>query len=173
MPQKFSSWSPTLLKQNSIVVVFLWIFFFSIGVFFHNYSRITGLQGKGEGISLIPHYHFHQLHRYLDIRRAISAESSPLHIGSSRTRTGFSYNPGVCFCHCSNYKFNEIIISDNQNNKIYFSLENKLLLQTINIFIPHNNWFNGYIWLWNIKHTHANAKTCSNSSKEKQYKIIF
>ena len=29
----------------------------------------------------------------------------------------------VCFCHCLNHKFNEIVISDNQNNKIYFSLE--------------------------------------------------
>ena len=33
--------------------------FFSIWVFFHNHSRITGLQGKGKGISLTPHYHFH------------------------------------------------------------------------------------------------------------------
>ena len=27
------------------------VFFFSIWVFFHEHSRITGLQGKGEGIS--------------------------------------------------------------------------------------------------------------------------
>ena len=31
--------------------------FFSIWVFFHEHSQITGLQGKGEGISLTPHYH--------------------------------------------------------------------------------------------------------------------
>ena len=37
------------------------------------------MQGKGEGISLTPHYHFHPLHRQLDISRAITAESSPLH----------------------------------------------------------------------------------------------
>ena len=55
-------------------------FFFSMWVFFHEHSRITGLQGKGEGISLTPHYHFHPLHRHLDINRAITAESSPLHI---------------------------------------------------------------------------------------------
>ena len=30
--------------------------FFSIWVFFHEHSRITGLQGKGEGISLTPHH---------------------------------------------------------------------------------------------------------------------
>ena len=42
--------------------------FFSIWVFFHNDSRITGLQGNAEGISLTPHYHVHSLHRHLDIK---------------------------------------------------------------------------------------------------------
>ena len=28
---------------------------FSIWVFFHEHSRITGVQGKGEGVSLTPH----------------------------------------------------------------------------------------------------------------------
>ena len=32
--------------------------FFSIWVFFQEHSRITGVQGKGEGISLTPHSHF-------------------------------------------------------------------------------------------------------------------
>ena len=41
--------------------------------------------GKGEGISLTPLYHFHPLHRHLDISWATTAESSPLHIASSRT----------------------------------------------------------------------------------------
>ena len=50
-------------------------FLFSMSVFFHEHSRITGLQGKGEGISPTPHYHFHPLHRHLDISRAITAES--------------------------------------------------------------------------------------------------
>ena len=70
-------------------------FFFSIGVFFHEHSRITGLQGKGEGISLTPHYHFHPLHRHLDISRAITADSAPLHIGSCRTRTGILWFPSA------------------------------------------------------------------------------
>ena len=70
-------------------------FFFSIWVFFHEHSRITGLQGKGEGISLTPHYHFHPLHRQLNISRAITAESSPLHIASSRTRTGNLWFPSA------------------------------------------------------------------------------
>ena len=54
-------------------------FFFSIWVFFHEHSRITGLQGKGEGISLTPHYYFHPLHRHFDISRAITAELSSAH----------------------------------------------------------------------------------------------
>ena len=62
--------------------------FFSIWVFFHKHLQITGLQGKGEGISLTPHYHFHPLNKHLGISRSITAESSPLYIGGSRTRTG-------------------------------------------------------------------------------------
>ena len=62
---------------------------FSIWVFCHEHSRTTGLQGKGGGgISWTPHYHFHPLHNHLDISRAITADSSPLHIASNRTRTG-------------------------------------------------------------------------------------
>ena len=64
------------------------IFFFRFFYLGHDHSRITGLQEKGEGISLTPHYHFHPLHRYLDISRVITTESSPLHIGSSWTRAG-------------------------------------------------------------------------------------
>ena len=62
--------------------------FFSIWVFFHEHSRFTGQQGKGEGIYLTPLYHFHPLHRHLHISREITAGGSPLHIASSWTRTG-------------------------------------------------------------------------------------
>ena len=62
--------------------------FFSIWVSFHKHWRITGLQGKGKDIYLTPHYHFHPLHRYLDISSANTAEGTPLHIASSRTQTG-------------------------------------------------------------------------------------
>ena len=68
-------------------------FFFSIWIFSHDHSRTTGLQGKGERISLTPRYHFHPLHRHLDISRAITAESSPLRIASSRNRTGNLWFP--------------------------------------------------------------------------------
>ena len=62
--------------------------FFSLWVFFHVHSRFTGQQRKGEAIYLTPLYHFHPLHRHLDISGAITADSLPLHIASSRTRTG-------------------------------------------------------------------------------------
>ena len=41
--------------------------------------------GKGEGISLIPHYHFQLLYKHLDISREIAIESSPLHFGTFDT----------------------------------------------------------------------------------------
>ena len=68
------------------------LFFCSVCFFFfHDHSRFTGQQGKGKGIYSIPLYHFHPLHRHLDISRAVTAESSLLHIASSRAlRTGLS-----------------------------------------------------------------------------------
>ena len=64
-----------------------------------DYSKVviarTRLQGKGEGISLTPYYHFHPLHRHVDISRAINAESSLLHIGSSRSRAGILWFPNA------------------------------------------------------------------------------
>ena len=59
----------------------LWLFF-SIWVFFHDHSRITGMKMNGEGISVTPDYHLHSLHWHSDISLAITAESSPLHIPS-------------------------------------------------------------------------------------------
>ena len=61
--------------------------FFSIWVFFNEHSPFTGQQGKGEGIYLTLYY---RLHRH--ISQAIAAENSPLHIPSSRTRTGNHWN---------------------------------------------------------------------------------
>ena len=84
----------TILLQSCRSCV-LFFFFFSIGAFFHEHSWLTGLQGKGEGISLTPHCYFHPLHRHLDISRAIAAESSPLHIASNRTRTGKLWFPSA------------------------------------------------------------------------------
>ena len=86
-----------MLKQliKQVLNMFVKFHFFSIWVFFQEHSRITGLQGKGEGISLTPHYHFHTLYRHLDISRAIIAESAPLHIASTRTQTGNLWFPSA------------------------------------------------------------------------------
>ena len=54
-------------------------FFFYLG-FLSSTSWFARQQGKGESIYLTPLYHFHPLHRDLDISREITAESSPLHI---------------------------------------------------------------------------------------------
>ena len=62
--------------------------FFSIWDFFHEHSRLTEQQGKGEATSSAPLYHFHPFGRHLDISRAINAESSPLQIADTRTQTG-------------------------------------------------------------------------------------
>ena len=100
------SWKKELCQFLSITIIYLrgknkkkiisYFFFFSIWVFFYGHLRITGLQGKGEGISLTPHYYFHPLHRHLDISRVITAESSPLDIASTRTRTGNLWFPSAC-----------------------------------------------------------------------------
>ena len=79
--------SVSIHHKNIQVLDVVWLFF-SIWVFFHEHSRITGLQGKGEGISLSPHYYFHSLYKHLGIGRVITAEGSPLRMASSQTRTG-------------------------------------------------------------------------------------
>ena len=43
--------------------------------------------GGGEGYFSKSSFSLHPLYRHLDISRMINAESSPLHITSSRTRT--------------------------------------------------------------------------------------
>ena len=69
-------------------------FFFYLG-FLSDTLTIQRIEGKLEAIYLTPLYHFHLLHRYVDISRVIAAESSPLHIVSSRTRTGNLWFPSA------------------------------------------------------------------------------
>ena len=54
--------------QKAFINLTMPLLFFCIWVFCHDHSRITGLQGKGEEISLSLHYHFHSLHRHLATR---------------------------------------------------------------------------------------------------------
>ena len=75
-----------MVMQNYISYPHLeqWIAF-SIWVFFHQHSRFTGQQGKGEATYLTPLCYFHLLHRHFDASQAITAESSPLRIVNSQT----------------------------------------------------------------------------------------
>ena len=101
-PKKYCLWIQTSWETNHEILIInlvknsffkckiktpFFLFFFLVGFFFFfKHSRFTGQQGKGESILLTPLYQFHSLHRRLDISRAVTAESSPLHIASSRTR---------------------------------------------------------------------------------------
>ena len=53
-----------------------------------HFSANHRTEGEGGGHFFNSSVQLHPLHRQLDISRAITAESSPLHIGSSRTWTG-------------------------------------------------------------------------------------
>ena len=73
-----------VVKHN---LFFLFQFIFHLAFFSHKYSLFTGQEVKAETTSLYPFYYFHGLHRHLDIRWVIAAESSPLRIAGSRNRT--------------------------------------------------------------------------------------
>ena len=60
------------------------IYFFYVGILSRTFT-IRRTAGGGEAITVTPVYHFHPLHKILDISRAIT---SPLHIARSRTQTG-------------------------------------------------------------------------------------
>ena len=62
--------------------------FFISGFSFWSIHDSQDRQGNGEAISLTPLYHFHVLHRDFGLSGRMTAESSPLHITNSRTRTG-------------------------------------------------------------------------------------
>ena len=69
--------------------------FFCFLIYLYEHSRFPGHEGKGEGISLTPFYHFHPLHGHLHIIRMITAESSPLHMANRQTRTGNLWFPST------------------------------------------------------------------------------
>ena len=92
--------------------------FITIWVFFQEHSRFTGQQGKGEAFCLTPLYHFHPIHRHLDINQEIAAERSPLHIASSRTRSGnvlISGRKSLPSVSYTTMKIETIIIINNQH----------------------------------------------------------
>lgn len=69
------------------MVFTLVVYIFSIWFLFYEYIGVTGQQGKEKAVSLTTLYRIHPLYRHLEIKQALTAESSPLHIVSRRTRT--------------------------------------------------------------------------------------
>ena len=73
---------------------FVKIFFLS-GPSIMNFRDSQGSKVGGRLPLLTFLYYFHTLHKHLDISRTITAESSPLHITSSRTWTDNRRFPSV------------------------------------------------------------------------------
>ena len=63
-------------------------FFLLSGFSFTNIHESQDCRGRGRACFYLLTTNFHLLHRHLDISRLITAESLPLHIASSQTRTG-------------------------------------------------------------------------------------
>ena len=61
--------------------------FFLSGFSFTSIHNSQDSRERWETTFLTPFYHFHPLHRHLDIIQAITAQSSPPHIGRSWTWT--------------------------------------------------------------------------------------
>ena len=71
--------SLSIILQKSVLASFkAELTIFSIKIFFHEYSRFTGQQGKRETFSLYSFFYFHSFNRHLDISWVISVKSSPL-----------------------------------------------------------------------------------------------
>ena len=64
------------------------LFFFHLGILSQPFTNHRTAGEEGGHFFKELNYHFHPLHRHLDISRTITAERSALHIGSSPTRAG-------------------------------------------------------------------------------------
>ena len=81
-------------RYQIVSIILNFIYFFYLGFLSRKFT-IHRTAGEGESIYLAPLYHFHLLHRHLDISRTITVESSHLHITSSRTRTVVLWFPSA------------------------------------------------------------------------------
>ena len=70
-------------------------FYFLSGFSFTKIYDSQDSRGRGEVFCLTPLYHFYPLCRHLNISGTATAGSSPLHIASSRTRTGNLWLPST------------------------------------------------------------------------------
>ena len=72
----------------------VYIFFFYLGFLSRTFTNHR-TAGEGGGHFFNSSLPLPPVHRHLDISRVITAESSPLHIASSRTRTGNLWFPSA------------------------------------------------------------------------------
>ena len=127
-----------------LLLLLLLLLLFCQGFSF-THSRITDLQGNGEGLFLTPHYHFHLLHRHLDINLAIATESSPLYVTSSRTRTGnlqflsTSREPPSCVPLTSFHLLGKIIEVSHKGENMFFDFWALLKMLVVTFLLAQ--WF--------------------------------
>ena len=113
----------TILNREFEPLTFCFFCFFCFLVYFHKYSQFTGQQRKGESISLTPLYHFHPLHRHLDISRVITAESSPLHIAGRQARTKNHWIPST---NCLPLSYTPLTNDGNFGIEYYQNVNNRV-----------------------------------------------
>ena len=102
-------------------------FFFYLG-FFHEHSRLTGQQEKGEGIYLTPLYRFYLLHRHLDIMK-LSGGLLQREITKNQKYHGYKFGLASMVCTCFDKKNSgdaaTLAQSENLIRKIYLLLKNE------------------------------------------------
>ena len=85
----FSYWG--LFSKNNVFLLFSTSSLIALD-FFHENSRFTRQQGKGEAISMARLYQFHPLLKHLDLSQAVILESSLRHITSSHLCNIYLYS---------------------------------------------------------------------------------
>ena len=90
------------MRENKKVSI---VFFFLSGFFFKNVHEPQDSKSRETAFFLTPHYHFHPLHRHLDMSQEVTAESSPLHMGSSRVPLVLEHKFLTTKLHAHNYVY--------------------------------------------------------------------
>ena len=85
---------PSANQPNIQRICNIFFFFFYLGFLSRTFT-IHGTAGEGGGYLFNSSLPLPPLHRHSDISRAITAESSPLRIADSRTRTGNLWFPSA------------------------------------------------------------------------------
>ena len=119
-------------------------------LFFHEHSRFAGQHKKREGIFLTSHYNFHPFHRHLDISRAITVESLPLHTQLA-AGPGILYNiyfPILIYVYIALYIYIYIYIYKRKNIFLkYFGYCLLLLILFLNNTLTFTNFYNTEFFL--------------------------